>query len=136
MAKRSSGTLNDAQRKLLAALKEAETKGHTVTGEVLAAATGWADTTVKTYIGKKLIDRYLFRTEVEGQYAVRGVQAVADADFAIVMTQKGSLEDLDNYLTHLTMAEWEHACELLVKHGERRGYDATRVLERLLEQIR
>lgn len=127
--------LTDKQKALLDCLKAAERRGTSVTVPDLVTCTGLAETSVHTYIGKKLVGRYLHKTEVDGRYTVRGVLGVSDQDFAAVMTQRGSVEDFEEYLTHLSKPEWERAAEVLVDHGVKRGFDATKLLERLLDRL-
>ena len=52
------------------------------------------------------------------------------------MSQKGSFDQIANQLDHLSKEEWEQAIKILVRAGERRGFDTTPLLEQLLDRMK
>jgi len=124
--------LSNQQQRLLAALKYAEKRGVAVSVEDLSKLTDYSPSTVSTYIGKRLLGRYLFKADAEHTYKVRGLVAVTDDDFAAVMTQKATGDDLDAQLAGLTQGQWARAVTMLIKLGGERGYGVETLLARLL----
>jgi hypothetical protein len=130
------GALNEKQMKFLVVLRGFERSGETFTVEALTTMTDWTIATVKTYVGKKLRGRFVFETDQPGRYVARHLVELPDSDFAAVMSQMGSFDQIAQQLDHLSRPEWEEAIEVLVRAGKRRGFDTTPLLERLLEQVR
>lgn len=131
----AGGRLTERQRLFYRALREFERQRRSFTLDDIVPLTAWSEGTVKTYIGKKLVDRFVFRDDNTGRMTVRGLLSLSESDFAAVMTQKGSFDQIANQLDQLSKEEWEQAIEILVKAGRRRGFDTTPLLERLLEQL-
>jgi len=129
------GRLTPKQRLFYQALRELEQEGSRFGLDDLVERTAWSSSTVKTYVGKKLLGRFVFRNEDTGRMRVRGIRSLSESDFAAVMTQKGSFDQIANQLDQLSHSEWEQAIEILVRAGRRRGFDTTPLLERLLEQV-
>lgn len=127
---------NAKQKSFLEALRRHERKRTSFTVESLAAETDWTPSTVKTYVSKKLLGRFVFKEEDGDRFEVRHLVELPDADFAAIMSQKGSFDQIANQLDHLSKTEWEQAIEVLVRAGRRRGFDTTPLLERLLEGVR
>jgi len=125
----------ESQAKLLAALKDLERRTQSFTVDDLAEATGYKSTALHTYIGKKLLGRYVFSVDDDGRYESKNISTVSDADFAAQMSQKDSLDKFEEHLKHLTKDEWERAVEILIADGQKRNYNTTDVLTRLLEQV-
>lgn len=124
--------LNEPQRRCLAKLKECERKGQAFSIADLVTATGWNESTVRTYLTKKLLDRFVFREEGTGRYRARGVGSLGDEQFAQLMSQKTVPDDLEQHLVHFSAKEWEKALVLMVAHGKRRHFDVRAALERLI----
>lgn len=129
------GRLTPKQRLFYQALRELEEEGARFGLDDLVERTAWSSSTVKTYVGKKLLGRFVFRNEGTGRMQVRGIRSLSESHFAAVMTQKGSFDQIANQLDQLSDTEWEQAIEILVRAGRRRGFDTTPLLERLLDQV-
>jgi hypothetical protein len=82
----------------------------------VAAATGWATTTVKTYLGKKLKKTGLLEEEGRGRYVARVPDDLTDDDFRRLMSQVADDTDVD------TEAAWRGRLDEVVELGFARGW--------------
>ena len=86
------GALNAKQAKFLDVLRGLEKSGKTFTVEGLTTMTEWTIATVKTYVGKKLLGRFVFETDQPGRYVAKYLVELPESDFAAVISQNGSCD--------------------------------------------
>lgn len=124
--------LSERQRQLLLGLREAERLGHSLDLAALAAATGYSESSIRTYVSKRLIGVLVHRDE-EGRFVVRGALRCTEEAFAHRMSQKArtaseALQSED---------DWRELVRKLLREGSRRGYrlsaDEHALVQELLE---
>jgi len=111
-------TLREKEQLLLEALRQRERDGIDASIDGVAADTGYAASTIKTYFSKKLDGFIVTRTE-RGDYKVRGALDCTEEQFARRMSQKEG----DTLRVDLeTLSGWRGAVRRLLNEGKRRGY--------------
>ena len=114
------------QRRLYEFLKTSELGQRTFTVEDASAGSGLSAVSVRTYLSKKLIGRWVERTDGT-RYRVKGVAALTPAQFAAVMTQKTSAQPVD-------LNAWMARLRELVQHGLTQGYPMAGAIHELLKR--
>jgi hypothetical protein len=109
-------SITKRERSLLHALRRAERAERVVSATELAAETGYAAATLKTYFSKKLEGALVFRHE--RGWRVKGAVACGEDVFARRMSQKAGAvgEALANE------ESWRQLTRKLLYEGQRRGY--------------
>ena len=123
--------LNDKQRRLLVALREAERARRPLDLESVAAATGYSVSSIKTYFSKRL-DGVLVSRGGDGSWVVRGAIACSEASFARRMSQKAGSA------TEALKSEegWRELVRKLLYEGARRDYQLSEDELELVERLR
>ncbi|MEQ1568082.1 MAG: hypothetical protein ABMA64_20755 [Myxococcota bacterium] len=112
-----SGALRDRQLALLHGLREVERAQGVVDLAALAAATGYSESSIRTYFTKRLEGVLVFRDE-RGGFGVRGAVRCTEEEFARRMTQKaGAANDALR-----TEEAWRALIRKLLYEGQRRSY--------------
>jgi hypothetical protein len=108
--------LSDKQLQLLIALRELERSGELVDFAKLARATGYSESSVRTYFTKRLDGFVAFRGE-DG-WRVRGATRTSEETFAKRLSQKaGSANEALR-----TQESWRALVRKLLYEGQRRHY--------------
>lgn len=128
---------NKRQAKLLEVLRDYEASNKSFTIEQLVQLTDYPEKSIRTYLSKKLLGRFVVAAPNEpGRFVARDLRQLPNADFAAIMSQKGSFDLILHQLEYLSRSEWERAVEVLVRVAERRAFDVGPLLERLEARAR
>ena len=119
------------EQRFLTFLRTQARAGKPFTVEDVATATGWAMTTVKTYLGKKFKKTGLLEGVAQGRYVAHVPDDLTDDDFRRLMSQVADDNDID------TEVAWRARLEEVVALGSARAWtlDAADV-ERLTGRLR
>jgi len=122
--------LSERQRRLLVGLREAEQRGGVVDLAGLAAATGYSESSIKTYFSKRLLGVLVHRDE-EGRFVARGALRCTEEAFAHRMSQKAQTagEALQS------QESWRELVRKLLREGSRRGYRLSREEKSLVDEL-
>lgn len=113
--------LSEKQLALLTGLREAERTNSAIDIAVLAARTGYTESSIRTYLTKRLEGVFVFR-DAAGAYRVRGALRCTEQEFARRMTQKaGAANDVLR-----TQQSWRAVLRKLLYEGQRRHYQLAR----------
>jgi hypothetical protein len=104
------------EQRFLAFLRAQARAGQSFSVDDVASATGWATTTVKTYLGKKLKKTGLLEEEGRGRYVARVPDDLTDDDFRRLMSQVADDTDVD------TEAAWRGRLDEVIELGFARGW--------------
>jgi hypothetical protein len=115
-------------RRLFEFLRQREQDQKSFTIAVAAEATGLSEESVRTYVSKKLRDRYVWREDSK-HYAVRGMSGVTLDEFVGVMTQKlrPPAASLD---------AWRDELARFAEQGAKAGFPVSDVFESLAKAHR
>lgn len=108
-------------------LKQCEASSKTFTIDDAAKSTGLSEASVKTYLSKKMKDRWVFATE-GGHFEVRRFSAIPLNEFLRVMTQKSRP-------MFANLAEFRDQIEELCHQGKAQEFDVRTVLRVLSEKF-
>jgi hypothetical protein len=121
--------LSERQLQLLIALREVERSGKVVDFAKLAKATGYSESSVRTYFTKRLDGFLAFRDE-EG-WRIRGATRTSEESFAKRLSQKaGSANEALR-----SEASWRALVRKLLYEGQRRHYTLGREELDLIEGL-
>lgn len=115
------------QRRLFEFLKQREAASKTFTIAEAASVTGLSEASIKTYVSKKMKDRWVFPTD-GAHFEVKGFSAIPIAEFERIMSQKGQAQ-------FQTVAEFRDQIEETCRQGVAKGYDVKAVLKTLIEKF-
>lgn len=118
--------MRDTQSRLLGFLKDCERRAKSFTIEGAAAATGLSPVSVRTYISKKLKNRWVEATD-DGHYLVRGIAGVSGPDFERAMAQ--NTVGPDNF------AAWCQSLQELLEVGRANGYPVNQTVSDALRRL-
>lgn len=113
--------LSERQAALLEGLRDAEREGRPVDLAGLARASGYNESSIRTYFTKRLEGVLVFR-EDDGAWRVRGAVRCSEEEFARRMSQKaGAANDALR-----SEESWRAVVRKLLYEGERRHYRLSR----------
>lgn len=113
--------LSERQLRLLEGLRDAERHGRPADPRGLARATGYTESSIRTYFAKRLEGVLVFRDE-QGEFQVRGALRTTEEEFARRMSQKaGAANDALR-----TETAWRAVVRKLLYEGQRRHYHLSR----------
>ncbi|MEN0065388.1 MAG: hypothetical protein AAGA48_24800 [Myxococcota bacterium] len=122
--------LSERQHQLLLDLRQTERDGTPIDVPALAASTGYSESSIRTYISKRLLGALVHRDE-DGAFVVRGALRCTEEAFAHRMSQKAQ-----------TAAEalqsedaWRELVRKLLREGSRRGYSLSDDERVLLDEL-
>lgn len=123
------GPLSDKQLALLRGLRDLELAARPVDLPALAAATGYSESSIKTYFTKRLEGVLVFRDD--GGWRVRGALRCSEDEFARRMSQKaGAANDALR-----SEESWRALVRKLLYEGSRRHYTLSREEQELVAQL-
>lgn len=120
--------MRSKQKKLLEYLKGCEREQRPFSVADAAGASGHSESTIKTYLSKKLVGRWVEKAR-DGWYRAKAILAVSPEEFEAHMSQKAS----DAFSS---FDEWKHHLDELVELGQSHGYRVGPVLEDLAQRFR
>lgn len=122
------GDMRTTQKKLLEFLKDCERNQRPFTVADAADASGHSETTIRTYLSKKLVGHWVEKAR-DGHYRAKELLVVTPLEFEAHMSQKA----VDAFGTYV---QWKRHLEHLVQLGRQQGYQVEPALEELLSRPR
>lgn len=123
-------TLSDRQRALLVGLQDAERAGGSIDLSGLAAATGYSESSIKTYFSKRLLGVLVHRDDAGG-FVARGAIRCSEEAFAHRMTQKAQTAGA----ALQTEESWRELVRKLLREGSRRGFRLSADEQALIDEL-
>lgn len=118
--------MKETQRRLFEFVKSCEVSDHAFTIEEASEASGLSVRSVRTYLYKKLVGRWVAVRD-ERTYKASGLLPVSPERFAAVMSQSGRAAVRD-------VGAWRASVLELFSYGLQHGFPVEKIVRELLDQ--